>query len=89
MINLYGMFEKIYFPIGLTEEGKISKEIVKILFVYFLDNIDLIPDYINSISTSKERMVTDYVCGMTDLFALRAAEQIQPGLTANVFDGRF
>ena len=83
------MFEKIYFPIGLTEEGKISKEIVKILFVYFLDNIDLIPDYIKSISTSKERMVTDYVCGMTDLFALRAAEQIQPGLTANVFDGRF
>ena len=83
------MFENIYLPIGVTREGKISKEIVKILFEHYRNNIDMIPDYIKSISNSEERMVTDYVCGMTDLFALRAAEQLKPGLTTNMFDGRF
>ena len=82
------MFEKIYLPIGLTQEGNLSKEIVKILFEYYINNIDLVPDYLKLISTSKERIVTDYVCGMTDLFALRSAEQIKPGLTSNMFDGR-
>ena len=82
------MFEKIYLPIGITKEGEISKEIVKILFDYYIKNIHLVPDYIKSLSNSSDRIVTDYVCGMTDLFALRTAEQIKPGLTTNMFDGR-
>ena len=46
------MFENIYLPIGVTREGKISKEIVKILFEHYRNNIDMIPDYIKSISNS-------------------------------------
>ena len=82
------MFEKIYLPIGITKEGEISKEIVKILFDYYIKNIHLVPDYIKSLSNSSDRIVTDFVCGMTALFALRTAAQIKPGLTTNMFDGR-
>jgi dGTP triphosphohydrolase len=40
------------------------------------------------LAESDELVAADYVCGMTDNFALTAAERIQPGLSDGVFEGR-
>jgi hypothetical protein len=33
-------------------------------------------------------MAADMVCGMTDQFAVRAAERIRPGISRGLFEGR-
>ena len=58
------------------------------LFEHFKSNPDLIPDWLRELSGSAELAAADYVCGMTDNYALIMAEQIEPGLSDGVFQGR-
>ena len=82
------MFEKFYHPISSSVEGKRSAEIVEILFSYYFENPDLIPKWLKDVSKNNERAAADMVCGMTDNYALQVAEQLRPGISDNVFQGR-
>ena len=82
------MFERFYHPISASLEGRKAAAIVGVLFEYFKSNPDLIPDWLRELSGSAERAAADYVCGMTDNYALIMAEQIEPGLSDGVFQGR-
>ena len=82
------MFEKFYHPISSSVEGKRSAEIVEILFSYYFENPDLIPKWLKNVSKNNERAAADMVCGMTDNYALQIAEQLRPGISNNVFQGR-
>jgi dGTPase len=82
------MFERFYHPISASKEGRKAAAIVGVLFEHFNKNPDLIPDWIRDLSDSTDRAAADFVCGMTDNFALMMAEQIRPGLSDGVFQGR-
>jgi dGTPase len=82
------MFERFYHPISNSIEGRKAAAIVGVLFEHFNRHPELIPDWLRDLSDTTERAAADYVCGMTDNFALMMAEQIKPGLSDGVFQGR-
>ncbi len=82
------MFERFYHPISASAEGRKAAAIVGVLFEHFTRHPDLIPSWLRELSGSDQRAAADYVCGMTDNFALMMAEQVKPGLSDGVFQGR-
>jgi dGTP triphosphohydrolase len=82
------MFERFYHPISRSREGRKAAEIVRVLFEHSRENPDEMPAWLRDVSGSDEQAAADYVCGMTDNFALMMAERIRPGLGEDVFQGR-
>ena len=82
------MFERFYHRISNSVQGRKAAAIVGVLFEHFNRQPDNIPNRLRELSESTERAAADFVCGMTDNFALNMAEQISPGLSGNVFKGR-
>lgn len=66
------MFEKVYFKSLAKDEEFKAKNIVKELYIYFLENWDLIPmDIIKKEKDNEYYMgVCDYIAGMTDRYAI-------------------
>ena len=73
------MFDRVYTnPIAKGQEGKVE-DMIKILYQYYLDHIDRIPDYLQKMmenGESKERVVCDYVSSMTDRYAISVFEEV-------------
>ena len=73
------MFEKVYTnPIAKGQEGKVEN-MVKILYQYYVDHIDKLPDYLKEMmeeGVPKERLVCDYVSSMTDRYAVAVFEEV-------------
>ena len=82
------MFENFYHPISASVEGRKAAAIVGVLFEHFNRRPELIPEWLREFSGSTERAAADFVCGMTDNYALMMAEQVKPGLSDGVFQGR-
>lgn len=82
------MFEHVYLPLGETPEGMAAQRITRNLFEYFLGHPEEIVPEFRTGGESPERMAADMVCGMTDQFAVRTAERIQPGISEGLFEGR-
>ena len=70
------MFERFYVPEDEGEEGIAAREIVRLLYRHFDDNRSTIPGEYKD----EERAVVDYIAGMTDQYAIRMAERIEPGI---------
>lgn len=66
------MFEKVYVGSKAKVEEKKAQHIVRELYYYFLENPDKTPHYNSSIKNQEEieRLVCDYIAGMTDRFAV-------------------
>ena len=79
------MFQHIYLPMGETRQSEVGRDIVKLLYSYFKKNAEEIPPPYFSPGTDPERAAVDYVSGMTDRFAIRQAEKLQPGITQRAF----
>jgi dGTPase len=72
------MFERVYVPSDLGEEGQAARNIVGLLYRHLHENPEQIPkEYRNT-----DRPVVDYIAGMTDHFAMHVAEDIQPDIAA-------
>lgn len=74
------MFENVYRnPVAKREENK-AVEMVKKLYVYYMEHEDLIPDEFKVLSMmygdSKEQIVCDYIAGMTDNYAVKTFQEI-------------
>ena len=72
------MFERVYVPSDLGEEGQAARDIVGLLYRHLHDNPDQVPEEYRG----TDKPVVDYIAGMTDLFAMRVAERIQPDIAA-------
>lgn len=68
------LFEKIYFSSVVRKEFEKAKKILSSLFEYYYNNFEKIEYFQNLIeklpNTPKERLIADYISGMTDRFAL-------------------
>lgn len=72
------MFDAVYTnPVAKGEEKKAEK-IVKILYEYYLNNINLLPPFYGSIIEryGKERAVCDYIAGMSDKYAIDTYKEL-------------
>lgn len=70
------MFERVYMVEDAGEESTAARRIVSLLYRYLDDNRHVIPpEYGNG-----DRAVVDYLAGMTDHYAIRMAEAIEPGI---------
>jgi dGTPase len=80
------MFQRVYLWEGRREEAEQAKTVVSLLYRHYLDH----PDEVQSDFVISEdppwRRAADYVSGMTDGFALAAAERLQRGVTAGLPD---
>lgn len=67
------MFEHVYNnPVAKSEEVK-AKAMIKQLFYYYMEHIDLLPQkYLRMLENGEkqERVVSDYIAGMTDQYAI-------------------
>lgn len=67
------MFEHVYKnPVAKSEEVK-AKAMIKQLFFYYMEHIELLPQkYFRMLENGekKERVVSDYIAGMTDQYAI-------------------
>jgi dGTPase len=67
------MFQNVYTnPVAKGEETK-AKELLERLFVHYLKHIDFLPDYFQQMIADgepKDRIVCDYIAGMTDQYAV-------------------
>ena len=74
------MFERVYLnPTAKSEEVKATK-MLKEMYEYFLLNFEEIPAAFRTIEAdrgeSRERVVTDYIAGMTDQYAIHIFQKI-------------
>lgn len=81
------MFENVYVPEDLGEEGKTARRIVRLIHRHLTEHPERVPAEYSRRSGTREEAVVDYLSGMTDRYALRMAEAIQPGVAA-VFHSR-
>ncbi len=81
------MFQHVYVPEDEGVEGQTARRIMRLLYGHFDENRDEIPPEYGARSRSEDEAVVDYISGMTDRYALRIAEKIQPGI-AEIFNSR-
>ena len=79
------MFQNLYLPLGKTRQSEVGRDVVKLLYHYFVDNAEEIPPPYFSPGVEPDRAAVDYVAGMTDHYAIRQAEKLQPGITQGAF----
>ena len=75
------MFDTVYLPNDDSPEGDAARRIIRFLYGYFGERHDKIPSEYARRSRTREEAVVDYVSGMTDLYAIRLAEKLSPGIT--------
>ncbi len=64
------LFENVYIGSeGKSEEGK-AKRLLKLLYDFFMKNIDYIPDEYLEFEKNHNQAVIDYIAGMTDRYAI-------------------
>jgi dGTPase len=78
------MFRQVYLPAGEGELGQQARAAIGLLYRHFCSHPEEIPPEYHIGHEPAPRMAVDYVSGMTDHFALRLAEQIQPGTASGI-----
>ena len=87
------MFDTVYMPNDDSPLGNAARQIIRFLHQYFSERTSEIPpaklhwEDITQRSRTDDEVVVDYVSGMTDLYAIRIAEKLSPGI-AKVFSER-
>ena len=76
------MFQQVYVPEAQGVQGRAARQIVRLLYTYYDSNRSEIPPEFRARSKSEDAVVADFISGMTDNYALRAAERIEPGISA-------
>ncbi len=82
------MFERFYIPISNSREGRRAADIVDLLFHHYVAHPDKMPPKFHELAGSPAQAAADWVCGMTDNYALMRAEEVRPGISEGVFLGR-
>jgi len=74
------MFQRVYLWEGRRQETERAKQVVRFLFQYYLAHPQEMESDFVIASDPPWRQAADYVAGMTDGFALSAAERLGHGV---------
>ena len=78
------MFERVYEPEDISEQGNAARRIVRVLYEYFQEN----PSKLSEQNNENGLTIVDFISGMTDYYAARLAERLKPGVTLGIEKGR-
>ena len=81
------MFQNVYVPEDRGKEGRAARNIIVLLHEHYQENKQSLPEEYRVRSETFDDAVKDYISGMTDQYAIRVAESIDPGISS-VFSGR-
>ena len=81
------MFRFVYVPEDEGEYGRTARRVMRLLYNHYIENPEEISAEYSVLSRSQDQAAVDYIAGMTDQYALRIAEKIQPGI-AKIFRSR-
>jgi dGTPase len=70
------LFDRVYDLRSAQTESEKAREVIRLLYKYFKGNEDGLPPEYRLRNDDTERRVVDYIAGMTDHYALRAAEKL-------------
>ncbi len=79
------MFDRVYNPQDQSPYGQTARQVMRLLYTHFDANRSEIPPEYSARSKSEDAAAADFISGMTDHYALRVAEGLQPGI-ASPFD---
>ena len=79
------MFQEVYLPLGRNQESDVAREMVGLLFQHFLESPEEVPPPYLRPEEDERQAIIDYISGMTDHYAIRQAELLQPGISRGVF----
>ena len=79
------MFQRLYLPLGTGEEAEAARGIVRLLYRHFVAEPEEVPPPYFGPGVSPQQAAVDYLAGMTDHYAIRLAEGLQPGISRGVF----
>ncbi len=75
------LFKNVYTNPTAKDQEKKAKNLIKDLYFYYNENFDLLsPKYsyvMNKYNQSKERVVCDYIAGMTDQYAIARFQELR------------
>lgn len=71
------LFERVYKVAG--DQSERAREVVRVLYEYFVENEEKLPEEYSRRDDSAERKAVDYIAGMTDNYALSMAEEVARG----------
>lgn len=70
------LFENVYIGSeGKSEEGK-AKRLLKLLYEFFMENINYLPDEYLEFEQNHKQAVIDYIAGMTDRYAINLGRDL-------------
>ena len=72
------LFERVYNIRSAQEESERARDIIRLLYKHFNEYEDKMPPEYSYYKDKLERRVVDYIAGMTDLYAMRMAEELSP-----------
>jgi dGTPase len=75
------LFERVYEPASLGEQAERARAVIRLLYRYFAEHPDRVPPDYSVRGEEPHQVALDYVSGMTDSYALRVADAIEPGVT--------
>jgi dGTPase len=70
------LFDKVYNVRSAQAESERAREVVRLLYKYFNEDNGRLPSEYRLHGDDTERMVVDYIAGMTDQYALRLTEEL-------------
>lgn len=70
------MFKEVYFNPITTKEHDKAKNIISMLYDYYNEHPDKLPDNIKDVDVSKNQQIGDYIAGMSDIFAINEFNRI-------------
>ena len=70
------LFDKVYNHSHLSDKRQYSKKVISTLFTYFVKNNNKLPIDWRNQNIEIERLICDYISGMTDRFALNLYKEI-------------
>ena len=70
------LFDKVYNHSHLSDKRQYSKKVISTLFTYFVKNNNKLPVDWRNQNIEIERLICDYISGMTDRFALNLYKEI-------------
>ena len=73
------VFERVYNKVA-GDQAERAREVISVLYEYFVENEEKLPEEYSRRDDSVERKAVDYIAGMTDNYALRMAEEVVRGL---------
>jgi dGTPase len=68
-----------------NEESRVAREIIGLLYHYLVGHPEEVPPVYFGHQATSQQAAIDYLAGMTDHYAIRMAESLEPGISRDVF----